>query len=674
MSKIILKSNSAFVAIGDSLPSYSTRQRTNMVLYSEEFNRWDKSGTNPPTIILTDTNGPFNIQTAEKITFGTSENSRVQRPVSAPIGTYTFSVWLRADSPVKMRIGTTTGGTVINVTTQWQRFYNTRTITSPGTLYPQIQKMSGDSSEFSFYVYGAQVESGSVPTNYIKTTTSSVTITENIENAKLFSLTQNCNFGVSYDYQKLKHIGSQQYIVNDIFQAPTVNLTLDYLHTPYLNNELLLGFNGNSYIYQNAISNLMSRNNNFYLACDTRDFKNGLDEPRTLYPDNIDFSGFSIFSFGDCYLSNYSLDFNIGQIPRVSASFTCSNMKTDALIDSEKFELIEGSFSWSGAKNDAESRGGRLAILDTEIKQSKVENILTKTAWWIGGTDTGQEGVFKWINGNLLSSGYQNWTLDEPNNAYGIEHYMNIYGPDVGVSAYKWNDLPNDSIYNPNGYVIEYGVAETKNIITTPSVKYQGILNLADTYYSLASGFVSGNTEALTEYNPPVSLVSTSKFILDDLKIGGVALDAPNNPILQSLAINLNFDRNDLFGLGSDHAYDRKLNFPVNASIDISLLVSGINDGFISGDLYNKGLYAFTIHAINQKNYITGSYKFNNCTLNSFSYSMQLNDIMKFNASFNCAITETDGFLMKRSIDSNGLFYQDIDNIWRNLSITWDGV
>lgn len=140
MPKSILKSNSAFVGIGNPLSSPKTIQRTNLVKFSEQFDLWDKAGTNQPTITSIDTNGPFGTKTAEKVTFGTSADSRLQQGIAAmSAGTYIFSIWLRADSPVTMRIGTTTGGTTINVTTQWQRFSNTRTVTA-GTLYPQIQK------------------------------------------------------------------------------------------------------------------------------------------------------------------------------------------------------------------------------------------------------------------------------------------------------------------------------------------------------------------------------------------------------------------------------------------------------------------------------------------------------------------------------------------------------
>lgn len=661
MPKTILKSNSAFVGIGNPLSTPKTRQRTNLVKYSEQFDLWDKAGTNLPTIALIDTNGPFGTKTAEKVTFGASADSRLQQGIAnMPAGTYTFSIWLRADSPVTMRIGINTAGTIINVTTQWQRFSNTITVAA-GTLYPLMQKTSSDTSTFSFYAYGAQVESGSVPTNYIKTTTAAVTVTEAVDELRLFALTQNCNFGVTNDLLKLKQIGSDDYAVNEIFQAPKVNLTLDYLHSPYLNNELLLGFNGSGSLYENALSGFNSKNNNFYLVVDNRDFKEGFDEVKRTDPLNIDFSGFSVFSFGDCYLTNYSLNFSVGQIPSVNTTFACSNMKIDTIVDSERFEIVSGNFTWSGAKTNAESKGGRLAVLNTEEKQNKVPT-QTESQLWIGATDTGVEGTWKWVDGTLLSNGYTNWAVNEPNNFINEDYALR----DVNG---QWYD--SDGSY-ADGYIIEYGILETKNQITIPSVKQSGILNLADSYHTLESGYVLANPEGLTEFNLPITSPMSSQFILDDLQVGGIKLESYNNPLLQSLSIDIDLSRNDLYGLGSNYVYDRKLTYPVNAKIDMSALVSGVGDGFISGILSNQQIYSFTIHSINNKNYATGSYKFNNCRLTNFNYSMPLNNVMTFNASFDCTIRNDAGFEMKRVIGELGNFYQDFDSIWGNLSINWD--
>lgn len=669
MPKQILKSNSAFVGIGNPLSTSKTRQRTNLIKQSQNFSTSPWIAYHGATVSPENLPAPDQSIGIHKIIFATNGDSKIEQSVS-PItpGTYTFSFWIRADSNTEIRTGHSSSFFKISVSTVWTRVSYTFSFSSGTTTWPRIAKPD-PGALIPVYIWGSQLELGSFPTNYIKTTTAEVTVTEAIDELRLFSLTQNCNFGVTNDLLKLKQIGSDGYAVNEVFQAPKVNLTLDYLHSPYLNNELLLGFNGSGDIYENALFGFNSKRNNFYLVVDNRDIKEGFDEVKRIDPLNIDFSGFSIFSFGDSYLTNYSLNFQIGQIPSVSTTFACSNMKIDTIVDSEKFEIITGSFTWSGAKTDAESRGGRLAVLNTEEKNNKVPT-QTQPSLWIGATDTGVEGTWRWIDGTLLNDGYTNWNVFEPNDAGGVEDYASRLGNIHGANSYKWNDLANAS--STNGYIIEYGVLETKNQINTPSIKNPKILNLADTYFTLASGFVTDNPEGKTEFNVPVTSPMHSEFILDDLQVGGIKLEPYNKPLLQSLSIDIDLSRNDLYGLGSNYVYDRKLNYPINAKIDMSVLVSGVDDGFVSGILSNQQIYAFTINCINTKNYITGSYKFNNCRLSNFNYSMPLNDVMTFNASFDCTIRSDAGFLMRRVIDTLGNYYQDFDSIWNNLSINWE--
>ena len=53
--------------------------------------------------------------------------------------------------------------------------------------------------------------------------------------------------------------------------------------------------------------------------------------------------------------------------PSLILFFTC----TLNAISVVNFEIVEGAFSWEDAKLDAESRGGTLAILDTEEKMTQ---------------------------------------------------------------------------------------------------------------------------------------------------------------------------------------------------------------------------------------------------------------------------------------------------------------
>ena len=64
--------------------------------------------------------------------------------------------------------------------------------------------------------------------------------------------------------------------------------------------------------------------------------------------------------------------------------------------DDQIFQIIEGPFTWQEAMTDAESRGGRLAVLNTqeryEIARPVIESF--SDSIWIGLTDEVIEGEY----------------------------------------------------------------------------------------------------------------------------------------------------------------------------------------------------------------------------------------------------------------------------------------
>ncbi|MDB4805488.1 hypothetical protein OAG84_00710 [Akkermansiaceae bacterium] len=80
------------------------------------------------------------------------------------------------------------------------------------------------------------------------------------------------------------------------------------------------------------------------------------------------------------------------------------------------FQVIEGNFTWQEAKEDAEAKGGRLAVLDTQEKidaaNSYLEEIDEWPDLWIGLTDEAKEGEWFWLNGIPLTTSY--WAPTQP--------------------------------------------------------------------------------------------------------------------------------------------------------------------------------------------------------------------------------------------------------------------
>ena len=96
------------------------------------------------------------------------------------------------------------------------------------------------------------------------------------------------------------------------------------------------------------------------------------------------------------------------------------------------FSQVTGSFTWQEAKSDAIARRGRLAVLNTALKVQFATS--RGFSGHIGLSDEVTEGVWKWLDGSLLS--YPNWSRNEPNNqASGAgEDYVA-----VGIDG-TWND------------------------------------------------------------------------------------------------------------------------------------------------------------------------------------------------------------------------------------------
>ncbi len=141
--------------------------------------------------------------------------------------------------------------------------------------------------------------------------------------------------------------------------------------------------------------------------------------------------------------------------------------------------------SWTAAESEAKSDAmmyyGLRGYLATVTSQAENDFIKIKTqgVGWIGASDAGTEGQWRWVTGpeGLEDSGlgrrfytassgsyqnaYTNWNSGEPNNVNGVENYAHItVFPSNPGASYKWNDLPNSGgsgDYASKGYLIEYG-------------------------------------------------------------------------------------------------------------------------------------------------------------------------------------------------------------------------
>ena len=165
---------------------------TNLALRSEAFDvsgTWSRNlgGTGLlPVVTANSVISPDGNQTAETVVFdrgaGNTINDRsfLEQSFTIPTtGTYTFSVYAKASAAgdvgkqIFIRLGGSGGLIAITLTANWTRYSQVEASVASGSQVVQIGNRGTFTADNSVSVdlWGAQVESGSIPTSYIPTTT-----------------------------------------------------------------------------------------------------------------------------------------------------------------------------------------------------------------------------------------------------------------------------------------------------------------------------------------------------------------------------------------------------------------------------------------------------------------------------------------------------------------------
>jgi uncharacterized repeat protein (TIGR02543 family) len=118
-------------------------------------------------------------------------------------------------------------------------------------------------------------------------------------------------------------------------------------------------------------------------------------------------------------------------------------------LESHRYELYK-PLTWKEAKAFCEKKGGHLATVTSAVENAALSTLLESSnaaGIWIGATDEGTEGTWRWVTGEKFS--YSNWTTGQPDNCSNAEHYACMWQDYSG----KWNDTTNDT---QNYFICDY--------------------------------------------------------------------------------------------------------------------------------------------------------------------------------------------------------------------------
>lgn len=143
--------------------------------------------------------------------------------------------------------------------------------------------------------------------------------------------------------------------------------------------------------------------------------------------------------------------------------------------------LVESGVNWSDAQVVATGRDGYLATITSAAEDEFVYELVREDLrfWyidqagnaigpWLGGLQPALSdepaGNWQWVTGEPMA--FTNWGAGEPNNAYGTENRIVLFGVGTPVGPY-WNDLTDTWLVK--GYIVEMDNPEGPTAVAAPS-------------------------------------------------------------------------------------------------------------------------------------------------------------------------------------------------------------
>ncbi|ELS05348.1 putative calcium-binding protein [Xenococcus sp. PCC 7305] len=236
--------------------------------------------------------------------------------------------------------------------------------------------------------------------------------------------------------------------------------------------------------------------------------------------------------------------------------------------------ILSQAGTWQEAQKEAKSYGGNLVTINDDGENIWLQNTFnTDESFWIGFSDSEQEGVWKWASGQ--SNTYTNWFHSEPNNSGNSQNYavLNYYSNDGkwddrhssldglqrGIIEIDWSSVGgndtilggagDDQVYGNSGNDIIFGdngvtIPKTPGILTFQQGVH-GYTGTVDT--SLEEDFVNTNNSGAMSLNVDTNSEAHSLIKFEDIfgsQSGQISLDDTINSAF--LEINVSNTGNNI--------------------------------------------------------------------------------------------------------------------------------
>jgi hypothetical protein len=140
---------------------------------------------------------------------------------------------------------------------------------------------------------------------------------------------QNASFSVTANRQNIPEIGSDDFLARKIITEPTINLNFNYFLTDG-HDEYIMGLNiaSGTAELSGTIHDGIKEDKNAFMVVGKEAFD------LVSYDRKKDLGGLDSIGFGNCFITNYSVQASVGSFAQASVSMVSSNVVTECVGDS----------------------------------------------------------------------------------------------------------------------------------------------------------------------------------------------------------------------------------------------------------------------------------------------------------------------------------------------------